>query len=151
MALLKKEKTWILAVDRSKAKIYEWVALDKRVKEIYSLDNDEVRKPERELRADRPGHGQGFNSKVQYTMDEHVSYKMQESEAFLKKLAKHLSKNEASSNYDKLVITAADEVYQHLLKNLPAEIVSKITKHHAKNLTNMHLVDFQAYYKKHIL
>lgn len=151
MSLLKKDIIWILAVDRAKAVIYQWVAQDKRIKEIYRAEDDEVRKPERDLRADRPGHGHGFNSKVEYTMDEHVSYKMHESDVFLKKLAKHLSAKNVASKYDKLVIAAADEIYQHLTKNLPSEITGKISKHHAKNLTNMHLADFQEYYKKRIL
>ena len=116
MTLSKEEKTWILVVDSAKAKIYEWITQDKRVKKIYSRDDDAARMSERDLRADRPGHGQGFKSKIQYTVDEHVSYKTQASEIFLKKLINHLSRGKVSAEYDKLVIISTEKIYQITLQ-----------------------------------
>lgn len=151
MTLSKQNKTWIVTADRAKANIYEWINKDERLEEVIHLEDSGARKPERSLRADRPGHGQGFNSQVEYTMDEHVSYKLQQSHIFQKELADYLIKQEKLSKFDTLVVIASDEIHKILLKNLPDTALNKISKHHAKNLTNMPLSDVQDYYKKYIL
>lgn len=146
--LSQKTKTWVLTADRAKAKTFEWLPQTNFLKEIASLEDSEARKPERDLKADRPGHGN--NPTARYAVDEKSSYKQQASQSFLKEVAGVLNTNETQSAYDKLVIIAQQEVYQTIWDNLSLEAKDKITLHHAKDLTNMPQQELSDYYNKHI-
>ena len=143
---LHNNKTWILAADSAKAKIYNWDPISKNIHNIISLQEDDARKKEQELRADRPGHGEGFNSNVQYTVDEHISYKKQASHLFLHKIAKFLSDKDNIPDYDDLIIIAPDDTYKQIEKDMSKTAKNKIKKHHAKNVTNMPIADLMYYY-----
>ncbi len=145
---LKKEITWILAVDRAKAKIYVWNSADEHLKEVTSLQHEEARKPERDFRTDRLGHGQGFNSQVHYSMDEHEHFKDHESRKFLQNVADNLDANKKAGRYDKLVIFAANNTFDNLASNLSAEVKDNISGQISKIVTNMPMNELEEYYKK---
>lgn len=147
-----KGKIWLLTADQSKAKIFEWIPEHKGLQEIYSISEDDARKPEHELKSDRQGHGhgQGPNSKSRYAVEERTSYKEHASQAFLKNLADYLSKDDVVSAYDAMVMIAQDDVYKTIHKNLSSECQNKISKHHAKNLTNMPTQDLVEYYTQRL-
>ncbi len=147
---LHKKRTWILTADSAKAKIFEWIPEHKSLQEIISLDEQDARKHERDLKAERPGHGQGFASKVRYSVEDPASFKQQASLAFLKKLASFLSEVNTQSKYDTMVVIAPDEVYHVIRHNLSPEGQHKITLHHAKNLTNMPASGLSEYYVKNL-
>lgn len=147
---LHKKRTWILTADTAKAKIFEWIPEHKNLKEIISLDDRDARKHERDLKADRPGHGQGFASKVRYAVEDPASFKQQASDAFLKKLASFISETKTQLKYDAMVVISPDEVYCSIRDNLSPEGQDKITRHHAKNLTNMPASDLSEYYVKQL-
>lgn len=146
--LSQKARTWVLTADRAKLKIFEWLPQTNFLKEIESHEESQARKPERDLKADRPGHGN--NPTARYAVDEKTSYKQQASQSFLKDIAGLLSEKEARSAYDKLVIIAQDEVYQTIHDNLSLQARDKITLHHAKDLANMPQQELSDYYNKHI-
>lgn len=143
-----KKKTWILTADSAKAKIFGWIPEHKNLREIYALDDKDARKHERDLKSERPGHGQGFASKVRYAVEDPASFKQQASLTFLKKLADFLSEANTQAKYDAMVVIAPDEIYHIIRDNLSPEGQDKITLHHAKNLTNMPAADLSEYYVK---
>ncbi|MCK5041424.1 MAG: host attachment protein [Sphingomonadales bacterium] len=148
----KNGKIWILTADQAKAKIFEWIPEHKGLTEIFAMSNDDARKPEHDLKSDRSGHGhgQGPNAKSRYSVEERTSYKQHASHAFLKELAEHLSKENIISTYDTIVMIAQDDVYKTIQNNLSPACQGKVSKHHAKNLTNMPTPDLVEYYIKHL-
>ena len=99
--LANKIKTWVVTADRAKAKTFEWLPEHNSLKEIANLEEKDARKPERDLKADRPGHGN--NPTARYSVNEKSSYKQQASQNFLKEVAGFLCEKETQSAYDKLV------------------------------------------------
>tara|TARA_R110002096_G_scaffold433579_2_gene652541 strand:+ start:4321 stop:4782 length:462 start_codon:yes stop_codon:yes gene_type:complete len=142
------KKTCIVVADGAKARIFNWNPIEKHIQELMYLQEEDARKPERDLRADRPGSGQGFNSKIQYTVDEHLSYKKQASQLFLEKIAKLLCEKDNLADFDILDIIAPDEVYKSILKHMSVSGRNKINNHYPKNLTNMPVLDLQKHYAK---
>lgn len=149
--MLKEQRTWILAADSAKAKLFEWLPQNHSLQEIACIDEEDARKPERDLRSDRSGHGAGFNSKVRYTLEEHSSYKQQASDIFLHKLAQFLDAPDIQTEFDALVVVAPTNIYQTIQGELSPNGQHKITKHHAKNLTNMPKPEFTKYYTNHLI
>jgi protein required for attachment to host cells len=146
--LSQKTRTWVLTADRAKAKTFEWLPKTNFLKEISSFEESDVRKHERDLKADRPGHGNNPSSR--YSVEDKSSYKQQASQNFLKDVAELLCKKEALSAYDKLVVIAQKEVYQTIRDNLTPIAQNKITLHHAKDLTYMPQQELSDYYNKHM-
>lgn len=149
----KRNRVWVLTANQAKAKIFEWIPEHRSLQEVLSLNEADARKPERELKSDRSGHGhgQGPDATSRYSVEERTSYKQQASQAFLQHLAKVLCEENIISTYDALVVIAQDEVYSTIKNNLSAECQSKITKHHPKNLTNMPTPDLVDYYIKQLI
>lgn len=141
-------RTWVLTADRAKAKTFEWLPQTKFLNEIASLEESDARKHERDLKADRSGHGN--NPTARYAVEEKSSYKQQASQNFLKDVSEYLCKNETLSEYDKLVVIAQDAVYQTIWDNLSPAAQNKITIHHSKDLTNMPQQELSDYYIKHV-
>ncbi len=144
-----KKTTWILVADKAKAKTYKWLPENNFIQEISSLENKDARKHERELKSDRPGHGNNPNAR--YSVEEKSSFKHQASQNFIKDVAALLNKDQAQSAHDKLVVIAQEEVYQNLLSNLSPIARDKITQHHAKDLTNMPPQSIADYYHKYVM
>ena len=144
----KKTRTWVLTADRAKAKTFEWLPENNFLKEMTCLEESDARKNERELKADRPGHGN--NPSARYSVEEKSSYKQQASQNFLKDVAGFLCKKETMSAYDKLVVIAQKEVFQAIKGNLSPSAQEKISLHHAKDLTNMPQQELSDYYNKHV-
>ncbi len=141
-----KNKTWILVADSAKAKIFEWYPLEKHIKEIIQLHENDARKPERELKSDRPGHGHASSTTARYAVEDHANFKEQASQAFLKKVADLLCVKENLTEYDDLVIIVSEKVYHLIYENMSVLGQKKIIRHYAKNLTNMPILDLQKYY-----
>lgn len=146
--LSSKTRTWVLTADRAKAKTFEWLPQNNFLKEMISLEESDARKHERDLKADRPGHG--INPTARYSVEEKSSFKQQASQNFLKDVALFLCKKETLSEYDKLVVIAQNEVYQTIKDNLSPVAQSKIALHHAKDLTNMPQQELTDYYIKYV-
>ena len=127
--LSKNTRTWVLTADRAKAKTFEWLPKDSFLKEIKRLEDEDARKHERDLKADRPGHGN--NPTARYAVEEKSSFKQHASQAFLKSVAAYLCEKETLSAYDKLIVIAQDEVYRTIRDNLSPVAQDKISLHHA--------------------
>ena len=146
--LSQKARTWVLTADRAKAKTFEWLPQDKFLKELNSLEESDARKPERELKADRSGHGNNPNGR--HAVDDKTSYKQQASQNFLKTVAEYLCKKKTLTSYDKLIVIAQDEVYNTIRDNLSPVAQGKISMHHAKDLSNLPQQSLTDYYNKHM-
>ena len=142
----KHKKIWILVADRAKGKVFEWLQDTRGVHEILFMEESDARKPERELKAERAGQGQGFAGKIRYSVEDKAHYKEQASEAFLSELAQYLSTPDVLKAYDELVVIAAEDVYKLIRHRLSAGAAAKIGRHHAKNVTNMPASDLADYF-----
>lgn len=141
-----RKKTWLLVADSAKVKIYEWSAENRNIHEVINLVDEDARKPDRNLKADRPGHGHREGVDSRYAIEEKVSYKKQASELFLKAAASQLCGDDIMSKFDKLVIIAQHDVYKTLMAHLSSQAKDKVILHHPKDLANMPMQDVGHYY-----
>ncbi len=143
-----KKKTWLLVADSAKAKIYEWNDENENLHEVINLVDEDARKPDRALKADRPGHGHREGVSSRYAIDEKVSYKKQASESFLKAVANHICEDNIMSKFDEMVIIAQHDIYKILASHFSVDATRKIILHHPKDLTNSSMQDVAQYYNE---
>lgn len=143
-----RKKTWLLVADNAKLKIYEWSAENEQISEVINLVDEDARKPDRNLKVDRPGHGHREGVDSRYAIDEKVSYKKQAGELFLKNAAIHISEDDIMSKFDKLVIIAQHDVYKTLISHFSSQAKDKVILHHPKDLSNMPMQDVGHYYSE---
>lgn len=125
--------TWIVAADRSRARIFEITDAERRLREIEELSHPRGRARNGELISDADGRfsarfaGPGGDSGGQrVTPVEH------EAERFSKTLARHLDKARNRRRYDKLYLIAPPEflglMREHLCKEVRKLTAEEINK-----------------------
>ena len=99
--------TWILAANRSKARIFEMQKLHGPLVEIADLVDPEGRAQDRDINADAYGRFYGKGEHVQgHTTSTDVSPTQHEAERFAEELRDYLYRAHAEQRFDKLWIVA---------------------------------------------
>ena len=127
------QKIWILAADGSRARIFEALGSNPKVREIDDLANPPGRANNRELRTDAHGRysgkGQGHHGHVTSPPVDAVEH---ETELFSKMLGDYLDKARNEHRYDRLYLIAPPKfmglVRQHLSKEAQKLVEEEITK-----------------------
>ncbi|HZQ62170.1 MAG TPA: host attachment protein [Casimicrobiaceae bacterium] len=130
------KRTWILAADGSRARIYEVHAPDKTPQQIEEFDNPQGRAHNRDLVTDGNGryfgkgeHTQGHTAPPNETAVEH------EVELFAKRLAAHLEKGRVEQKFDRLRLVAAPKFLGLLRQNLTKELDKLVDESIAKDVS----------------
>jgi protein required for attachment to host cells len=125
--MLMPARTWIMAADSSRGRVFEIVEPERELREIEDFSNPQGRANNRELVSDADGRfsakhvGPGADSSGQRTTPvEH------ETELFSKTLARYLEKARSQRRYSKLYLIAPPEFLGLMRQNLSKE-VRKVT------------------------
>ena len=70
--MFKNERTWVLAADSAKAKIFEWLPHYHNLQEIVSLYEEDIRNSESDPEPDHARNEADFTQKDQYSLEEHA-------------------------------------------------------------------------------
>jgi protein required for attachment to host cells len=143
---MKKQTTWIVVADGSRAKIFLAVGRDR----IELKDETAVpHPPSRDIDADRPGRtfdsaGQGRHAKEPPT-DPHDKAEAD----FLHALAQQLNAAHERKEFDRLVVIAAPRALGTLRDAYPKPMLSAVTKELAHDLTGFETPALETYLKDH--
>lgn len=143
---MKKETTWILVADGSRAKIFR--AAGKGKIELHA-ESAVPHPPSRDINADRPGRtfdstGQGRHAK------EPPSDPHDKAEAdFLHTLAQQIDNAHAKKEFDRLVVIAAPRALGTLRAALPKRVSGAVTAEMAHDLTGFTTPALETYLKDH--
>lgn len=124
---------WILAANRSGAKIFEVKGAGRQIKEIHNLDNPAGRKKSRESFSDRAGRtfdrlGGGRHGVKEVDVHEH------EQKLFIESIALFLQEGKNNKKYDELAFVAPAQFLGELNQYIPAQLKKILIKEVAKDL-----------------
>ena len=131
------QKTWIIAAESSRARIFTVSSSSSPLEELETLAHPEGRLHERDMVSDLPGrHADkgGSKSGGRHAFQEKIEPKDQELIYFAKWLADHLTDAHNKGDYKRLIIVAAPAMLGALRRELPERIKQKVILEVDKNV-----------------
>ncbi len=130
------QKTWILAANNSRARIFEMQPSDKPPQQIEEFENPQGRAHARDLVTDGSGRYFGRGERNQgHTAPPSEGPVEHEVELFAKRIAAHLEKCRVEQKFDRLRLVAAPKFLGLLRKNLGKEVVKLVDDSMAKDVS----------------
>ncbi len=128
------KKTWVVAAESSRARIFQAESRVKPMKELDGLAHPLSRAKVLDINADDAGKtydrvGQGIHD-----MEKEVDPKKHEAEIFAKEVAERLHKARALGQFEELVLVAAPEFLGLLRKHLDSNTLKAVVRAVSKNL-----------------
>lgn len=142
------QRTWILAADSSRARIYEADA-GMHLKEIEEFDHPEGNAANRELISDAFGRYFGKGERDQgHAAEPQVSAVQHENELFSRTVTQYLNKAALEHRYDKLRVIAPPKFLGLIRQNLNKEAQKSVEEEIAKDLSKLKPHELSAYLKQ---
>jgi protein required for attachment to host cells len=138
-------KTWILAADASRARIFELEQREKKLLEIEDFLNPEARLHEREINTDAHGRFFGGDRREGYTADDDVSAVDHTAELFAKRIGTFLDKARSQHRYQQLHLIAAPRFLGMLRRKLGKEVQKLVVEELNKDLSWFKARDLESY------
>jgi len=138
--------TWIVAADGARARIFEIIDPERRLRELESLDHPRGRAHNRDLKSDAQGRyfSHGGGPRV-HSATRQVSPVQHENELFAKTIARRLDKARSKRRYDKLYLIAPPEFLGLLREKLGKEARKATTEEINKDLSRLEPRDLERY------
>ena len=139
------KKTWVVAAESGRARIF---LLENRVaplKEIDELSNPVARAHERDLTSDRPGRAFDSAGQGRHSMEPQVEPKQQEAIAFAKKINERLEQGRTKGDFEELILIAPPEFLGILRHNINGNTAKHVTKTIAKHLVQKDETEIRKY------
>lgn len=127
-------KTWVLVAESSRAKVYKVNGRLAPITEIGAMVHPEGRMHEGDLVTDTAGSDGGSVGQGRHVMDNRMSAKDHESQAFARELAGYLESGRTSGDFDRLVLVAPPGFLGNLRNTLSKEVLSMVERQIDKNL-----------------
>ena len=134
---VRKQKTWILIADASRARILERVGAGRRLRPVVNGGVETEIKPNRELISDRPGRAADRGGAGSHPMQSVDDWHRLEKERFAAELAGRLSKAAVAGAYDHLVLIAPPRTIGDLRASLDEAARQRVVAEIGKDLTQL--------------
>jgi protein required for attachment to host cells len=143
------ERTWILAADSSRARIFETLESGHTIREIEDFINPEGRASNRELTSDAEGryYGQGQQYRAHSTSPR-VDAVEHEAELFAKTIGEYLDKARTEHRYEKVHIIAPPKFLGLLRKKVGDEVRKLVTDETAKDISSLDSKEIEAHIRE---
>ncbi len=128
------KKTWVVAAESSRARIFQAESRLKPMKEIEGLAHPESRARVLDINADNAGRSFDRAGQGRHAMENEVDPKKHEAEMFAKQIAEHLDKARAKGEFEDVIIVAAPEFLGLLRKHVNPITAKMVSKTVSKNL-----------------
>ncbi|MEN3291363.1 MAG: hypothetical protein V7642_616 [Burkholderiales bacterium] len=141
------QKTWIVAADSTRARIFEAEGAGKNFHEIQDFVNEAGRERRQDLRAEPKGrfYGKGEHNQA-HTAEVDVDSPAHETELFAKKVCEYLDKARAENKYDALFIVAFAKFLGLMRESLSKEAQKLIQREMTKDISSYDEKDIAAFY-----
>jgi protein required for attachment to host cells len=129
--------TWIVAADKSRARIFEVQGLQQNFREIEDFINPAGDMEQKDLLSDRRGHFSGNGRTNQQGGDSQpkVDAVQHETELFSKQLSEYLDKARIEHRYDKLCLIAFPKFLGMMRQNLSKEAQKLVEDEVSKDIS----------------
>ena len=142
-------RAWVIAVDSSRARIFEIETALGALREIEDLAAPEARLQKRDFKSDAPGRSFDSAGQGRHAMGTHRDPKEQEAIRFAKRVCETVTKAHGKGRFEKLYIVAAPSTLGRLRECLNSSVQHSVAGEVAKNLAThspedirKHLPDF---------
>jgi protein required for attachment to host cells len=125
---------WIVAANRSYAKIFEAKGMGRSVKEVHHLDNPDGRKKAGEIFSDRPGRAFDRMGEGRHALGTEVDFHEQEQKAFASRIARLLEEGKEKKAYEDLAFVAPPHFLGELNQAISNQVKKSLTKEIHKDL-----------------
>jgi protein required for attachment to host cells len=145
------QTTWILAADKSRARIFETHGAQDHLREIEDFVNPAGRAHEDEIRSDNLGrfYGKGEQSQA-HTGAPNTDPVEHETELFSKQVSEYLDKARAEHRYDKLCLIAFPKFLGMMRQNLSKEVRQMVEDEVPKDISWLDAHEIEDYVKNHL-
>lgn len=135
--------TCVVVAESSRARVFEMINPRTPMKELKDMVHTQSRIHEQKLTSDRPGrtfdrHGQGHHA-----MEQEVSVKEQEVQAFTGQLAEYLQTECGENEFEDIIIIAAPEFLGLLRKKLDRGTRKRVVREIDKNIVKKDEADIR--------
>ncbi len=142
-------KTWILAGDSSRVRIFEASSPKLHLQEIADFANPQGRGTNRDLRTDSYGHFSGTGERTPgKSAEPRVDPVMHEIEMFSKEIGKYLEKARAEHRYDKLRLIASPRFLGMIRQDLGKEAQKLVDEELVKDVSRLSVKEIEEYLHK---
>jgi len=142
-------RTWVIAVDSSRARIFETTTAVGPLTEIEDLAAPEARLANKDFKTDAPGQSSDGAGLGRHAMGSHRDPKEQEAIRFAKRVCETLTRAHGEGRFGKLYIVAAPSTLGRLRERINGAVHNTVAGEVAKNLAahsvediRKHLPDF---------
>lgn len=142
-------KTWILAGDSSRVRIFEASSPKLHLQEIADFANPQGRGTNRDLRTDSYGHYSGTVERAQgETAEPRIDAITHEVEMFSKEVGKYLDKARTEHRYNKLRLIAPPKFLGMIRQNLGKEAQKLVDEELVKDVSRLSVREIEEYLQK---
>ncbi len=127
-------KTWVVAAESSRARIFQAESRVKPMQELDGLVNPKARARVLDINADNAGLVYDRMGQGRHQMENEVDPKKHEAEMFAREIAEHLDKARATGQFEALILIAAPEFLGLLRKYMSPASLKLVTRAVSKNL-----------------
>jgi len=128
-------KTWVMAADSSKAKVYSAEKPNSALREVTSFDHPEGRMHEQDLTSDLPGRAFDSHGPGRHVMAQSVDPKRQEMITFAKRLVAFLEASRQQGEFDRLYVAAPPTFLGLLREEYSRPLSEAVQMEVAKNVS----------------
>lgn len=128
------KKTWVVAAESSRARIFEAENRVQPMKELEGLAHPKSRAKVLDINADDAGQTFDRMGQGMHDMEKEVDPKKHEADQFAKEIAERIDKARAAGQFEALVLIAAPEFLGLLRKHLNPITLKMVTRTVSKNL-----------------
>jgi len=129
------QTTWVIAADSSRARIFEVLGKERRLREVADLLNPEGRSSERELKSDAEGRYYGHGDRSRAHSAGEASAVDHATEIFSRELGRYLEKARTDRQFERLYVMAPPRFLGLLRRNLSNEVQKSIADEIGKDLS----------------
>ncbi|MEN3292218.1 MAG: hypothetical protein V7642_1471 [Burkholderiales bacterium] len=141
------ERTWIVAADSSRARIFEAEGAGNNFHEIQDFVNEAGRERHQDLRTDAKGRFYGKGERDQaHTAEPDIDAPVHETELFAKKVCEYLDKARVENKYDELFVVAFSKFLGLMRDSLSKETQKIIKREMTKDISSYDEKDIAAFY-----
>ena len=128
------QKTWVVAAESTRAKIYQLSSKTSPLQEIEDLIHTSGREKILDLEADRPGRAFDSVGGGRHALGKEVDSKEHEALVFAKILVDRIEQGRTATEFTDLILIAPPEFMGHFKKTLNSQLLKLVSKTLTKNL-----------------
>lgn len=148
--LTKKKTTWILVCDGARGRILVNRGRSTGLREIEKAEDENARRPTRELGTDKPGRAYESSGTSRHAMAPPTDWHRFEKEHFTKGMAAIINEGALSDRFDRLIVVAPPRVLGDLRAALAPQAAERVAAEINKDLTNVPSHDIGTHLADHV-